>query len=54
MISGGLRLIKLYKKWEQFDTFFRHGYFCVDGKDTTESRLVFNRTVPLKDAWNKK
>jgi glutaminyl-tRNA synthetase len=30
--------------------FERVGYFCVD-PDTTAERLVFNRTVTLKDAW---
>ena len=30
--------------------FERLGYFCVD-PDTTEGRLVFNRTVPLRDSW---
>jgi glutaminyl-tRNA synthetase len=30
--------------------FLRKGYFCLD-KDTSEERLVFNRTVTLKDAW---
>ncbi len=32
--------------------FQRIGYFCVD-PDSTESNLVFNRTVPLKDTWAK-
>ncbi len=32
--------------------FERLGYFCVD-LDSKESRLVFNRTVTLKDAWAK-
>ncbi|MDO9118840.1 MAG: glutamine--tRNA ligase/YqeY domain fusion protein [Nitrospira sp.] len=32
--------------------FERTGYFCVD-PDTSPSRLVFNRTVSLKDAWAK-
>jgi len=32
--------------------FERHGYFCVD-PDSTASRLVFNRTVTLKDSWAK-
>ena len=32
--------------------FERTGYFCVD-PDTTPDRLVFNRTVSLKDAWAK-
>jgi glutaminyl-tRNA synthetase len=30
--------------------FERVGYFCVD-PDTTPGRLVFNRTVPLRDTW---
>jgi glutaminyl-tRNA synthetase len=30
--------------------FERQGYFCVD-PDSTPERLVFNRTVSLKDAW---
>jgi glutaminyl-tRNA synthetase len=30
--------------------FERLGYFCVD-PDTTDGRLVFNRTVALKDTW---
>ncbi len=32
--------------------FERMGYFCVDA-DTTPERLVFNRTVTLKDQWTK-
>lgn len=32
--------------------FQRVGYFCLD-KDSTEGRLVFNRTVGLKDTWKK-
>lgn len=32
--------------------FLRHGYFCVD-KDSTPEKLVFNRTVSLKDTWAK-
>ncbi len=33
--------------------FLRQGYFCVD-KDSTEEKIIFNRTVTLKDSWNKK
>lgn len=33
--------------------FERHGYFCVDTKFTTNEKLVFNRTVTLKDSWSK-
>ena len=32
--------------------FERTGYFCVD-PDSTADRLVFNRTVPLKESWTK-
>jgi glutaminyl-tRNA synthetase len=32
--------------------FIRKGYFCID-KDSTPEKLVFNRTVTLKDAWAK-
>ena len=31
--------------------FLRHGYFCVDVKDTTENHLVFNRIVSLKSSY---
>ncbi|MCM8769065.1 MAG: glutamine--tRNA ligase/YqeY domain fusion protein [Candidatus Omnitrophica bacterium] len=37
------------KPWETYQ-FERLGYFCVD-PDSSESRLVFNRTVDLKDEW---
>jgi glutaminyl-tRNA synthetase len=33
--------------------FMRNGYFCVDTVDSTKTRLVFNRIVPLKDTWAK-
>jgi glutaminyl-tRNA synthetase len=32
--------------------FERKGYFCVD-PDTTGDRLVFNRTITLRDSWAK-
>ena len=32
--------------------FLRKGYYCLD-KESTGSKLVFNRTVTLKDAWAK-
>lgn len=32
--------------------FERQGYFCVD-PDSTPERLVFNRTVSLRDTWSK-
>lgn len=33
--------------------FERLGYFSVDSKDSTPERLVFNRTVSLRDTWAK-
>ncbi len=32
--------------------FLRKGYFCLD-KDSSEEKIIFNRTVTLKDAWAK-
>ncbi|MCX6310235.1 MAG: glutamine--tRNA ligase/YqeY domain fusion protein [Bacteroidetes bacterium] len=32
--------------------FIRLGYFCAD-KDSTSEKLIFNRTVTLKDSWSK-
>jgi glutaminyl-tRNA synthetase len=32
--------------------FLRKGYYCLD-KDATPDKLIFNRTVTLKDAWVK-
>ncbi len=31
--------------------FERQGYFCVDTVDTSQKRLVFNRTATLRDTW---
>ncbi|HOQ16903.1 MAG TPA: glutamine--tRNA ligase/YqeY domain fusion protein [Defluviitaleaceae bacterium] len=42
--------IKEAKKGDQFQ-FLRHGYFCIDTKDTTDEKLVFNRIVSLKSSW---
>ncbi len=38
------------EKGERFQ-FMRNGYFCVDTKDTTDEKLVFNRIVPLKSSF---
>lgn len=34
--------------------FERQGYFYVDPVDSSDDKLVFNRTVPLRDSWKKK
>jgi glutaminyl-tRNA synthetase len=36
-----------------FFQFERQGYFCVDRRDSAPGRLVFNRTVSLRDTWAK-
>ncbi|MCK5191029.1 MAG: glutamine--tRNA ligase, partial [Methylococcales bacterium] len=33
--------------------FERTGYFCVDTVDSSSEKLVFNRTVTLRDTWDK-
>lgn len=39
------------KEGDRFQ-FLRKGYFCLD-RDSNSSRLVFNRTVTLRDMWSK-
>ncbi|MFH1417215.1 MAG: glutamine--tRNA ligase/YqeY domain fusion protein [Planctomycetota bacterium] len=39
------------KPGERFQ-FERQGYFCVD-QDSADGKLVFNRTVTLRDSWSK-
>ncbi|NQZ89105.1 MAG: glutamine--tRNA ligase [Colwellia sp.] len=41
-------------KPEQAFQFERQGYFCRDNKDSAGDKLVFNRTVGLRDTWAKK
>ncbi|MCD4683960.1 MAG: glutamine--tRNA ligase/YqeY domain fusion protein [Bacteroidales bacterium] len=43
--------VKEAKVLDKFQ-FQRLGYYCVD-PDSTENKLVFNRTVPLRDSWAK-
>uniref|UniRef100_A0A7V3E793 Glutamine--tRNA ligase n=1 Tax=Ignavibacterium album TaxID=591197 RepID=A0A7V3E793_9BACT len=44
--------LKNAKPLDKFQ-FERLGYFCVDSKYSTKEKLVFNRTVTLKDTWAK-
>ena len=37
-------------KFDERYQFLRKGYFCLD-KDSNEEKLIFNRTVTLKDSW---
>lgn len=41
-------------KTPAFYQFMRLGYFCIDSKDNREGRLVFNRSVSLKDGFKSK
>src|SRR5690606_2412144 len=40
-------------KFDERYQFLRKGYYTLD-KDTSSGRLIFNRTVTLKDTWAKK
>ncbi|WP_207493734.1 glutamine--tRNA ligase/YqeY domain fusion protein [Aridibaculum aurantiacum] len=47
-IEPALRHVSFGERYQ----FLRKGYFCLD-EDSSEDRLVFNRTVSLKDTWAK-
>ena len=40
----------MHAKFDERYQFMRKGYFTLD-KDSSEERMVFNRTVTLKDSW---
>ena len=42
--------VKTAKAFDRFQ-FVRQGFFCVDYKDTTDDKLVFNRIVSLKSSF---
>lgn len=48
-VEPGLKGAGISEKFQ----FQRIGYFNVD-KDTTQDKLIFNRTVALRDSWGKK
>jgi len=48
-IEPSIKGAKILDKFQ----FERRGYFCVD-PDSTSEKLVFNRTVTLRDTWTKK
>lgn len=48
LVEPSLKEAELGKNYQ----FIRKGYYCLD-KDSTGDKLVFNRTVGLKDAWAK-
>ncbi|MBQ8740963.1 MAG: glutamine--tRNA ligase/YqeY domain fusion protein [Clostridia bacterium] len=49
VIDASLKDVKVGDTFQ----FMRQGYFCVD-KDSTDEKIVFNRTVALKDSFAKK
>jgi len=48
LLEGGLKDLKTGDTFQ----FLRQGYFCVD-KDSTDDKIIFNRTVALKDSFVK-
>ncbi|MEJ5285533.1 MAG: glutamine--tRNA ligase/YqeY domain fusion protein [Brevinematales bacterium] len=48
----GEEIMKEAKVGENYQ-FLRLGYFCLDSKAAKEGKLIFNRTVTLKDTWAK-
>jgi glutaminyl-tRNA synthetase len=53
VITTQLELSLKDAKSEESFQFERHGYFVADKKDSVAGKPVFNRTVTLKDAWQK-
>ncbi len=46
-VEPGVENAKAYDSFQ----FLRHGYFCVDAKDSEPGHLVFNRIVSLKSSY---
>lgn len=38
---------------DEYLQFMRTGYFCKDSVDSTPENLIFNRTISLRDSWEK-
>jgi glutaminyl-tRNA synthetase len=53
VITTQLELSLKDAKPEESFQFERHGYFVADRKDSVAGKPVFNRTVTLRDAWQK-
>jgi glutaminyl-tRNA synthetase len=53
VITAQLEMSLKDAKPEERFQFERHGYFVADKKDSQASKPVFNRTVTLRDAWQK-
>ncbi len=50
MLEPGLKNASAGEQYQ----FERVGYFCVDNKDSGAANLVLNRTITLRDSWNRK
>ncbi len=48
-LEASLATVKMEDRYQ----FERLGYFSLDAKDSSPAKLVFNRTITLKDAWAK-
>ncbi len=48
-IEPNIKDVTANDRWQ----FMRHGYFCLDARDSQPGALVINRTVTLKDSWAK-
>ncbi|MCH5304245.1 MAG: glutamine--tRNA ligase/YqeY domain fusion protein [Ruminococcus sp.] len=55
VVLNGCKLEKSLENAEKADRFqfMRQGYFCADSKDSKDGKLVFNRSVSLKDSFKK-
>ena len=55
VVLTGCKIDRTFENVKAGDTFqfMRQGYFCAD-KESEKGNLVFNRTVALKDSFNKK
>ncbi|HOG93775.1 MAG TPA: glutamine--tRNA ligase [Opitutaceae bacterium] len=52
-VTGKLEPSLAFATQEQRFQFERLGYFTLDSKDSAPGKLVFNRTITLKDTWAK-
>ncbi|MFO8009623.1 MAG: glutamine--tRNA ligase/YqeY domain fusion protein [Dehalococcoidia bacterium] len=49
LVEPGLKGVEPGSRYQ----FERLGYFCVDTRDSTYEKTVFNRTITLRDSWAK-
>ena len=51
VVTGKLEPLLRDATPDQRFQFERLGYFTLDARDTSSERLVFNRTITLRDTW---